>query len=204
MMEIVSKTSISEVILLFNIIFILPMMALMLLRLRKYETLFGQLPKEDRKKKRKKGGQEPEPAEPVQGAAADPDAVPDDVYPYKTRVFLSPADRACLAALQEALGEVEVYPKVALWELVEVTDKAPGYAKRLHGRDFDFLVCDRRTGMPLTSVMYKPGRGRPAGDVDELQKIYGSAGGNVVLIDMAEEYDAKALKDALGIPDLEL
>lgn len=201
MMEIVSKTSISEVILLFNIIFILPMMALMLLRLRKYETLFGQLPEEDRKKKRKKGKQEPEPA---QSAAPDPDAVPDDVYPYKTRMFLSPADRACLAALREALGEVEVYPKVALWELVEATEKAPGYAKRLRGLDFDFLVCDRGTGTPLTAVMYKPGKGRPAGDIDELQKIYGSAGANVVLIDMAEEYDAKTLKDALGIPDLDL
>lgn len=202
MMEILGKTSISEVILLFNLIFLLPMMALMLLRLRKYETLFGQLPESDKKKK---GKAEPEPtAAPTPAGGTDPDAVPDDVFPYKTRAFLSPADRACLAALREALGEVEVYPKVALWELVEATDKAPGYARRMHGKDFDFLVCDRRTGMPFTAVMYKPGKGRPAGAVDELQKICQAAGANVVLIDMAEEYDVKTLKDALGIPDLEI
>ncbi len=52
--------------------------------------------------------------------------------------------------------------------------------------------------------MYKPGRGRPAGAVDELLKICKAAEASVVSIDMAEQYDVKSLKDALGIPDLDL
>jgi hypothetical protein len=69
---------------------------------------------------------------------------------------------------------------------------------------YDFLVCDKSTGKPLTAVMYKPGRGRPAGGVDELLKICKAAEANVVSIDMAEKYDAKSLKEALGIPELDL
>ena len=204
MMEIISKITIAEVILLFVLCFILPLLALLLLRLRKYETLFGALPEEGKKGKKKKKKQEEEVAA-AAVAAPDPDAVPDDVWPYGAKGFLSPADRACLAAMREALGpEVDVFPKVALWETVEATDKAPGYGKRLHGKAYDFLVCDRKTGQPLTGVMYNPGKGRPAGAIDDFRKICRAAGANVVFIDMAEEYDVKTLKEALGIPELDI
>ncbi len=98
---------------------------------------------------------------------------------------------------------MDVFAKVALWELVESTDKAPGYAGRLKGLDFDYLLCDRKTGRMLTAVMYNPGKGRPAGPVDEVRKICAAAKANVVFIDMAEKYDAKTLGAALGLPALD-
>ena len=203
MMDAIRKITISEVILLFILVFVLPLLTLMLLRLRKYETMYGALP--EKKKKGKKSDRTDDA--PVAAAAPAPaeDAVPADVYPYKAKAFLSPADHACLVAMQEALGdEVDVFPKVALWELVEATDKAPGFLKRLHDKDYDFLVCDKRTGQPLTAVMYNPGKGRPAGRVDEIKKICKAAGANVVFIDMAEQYDVDSLKEALGLPDLDI
>ncbi len=131
--------------------------------------------------------------------------MPDNVYPYKTKKFLSPSDHACLNAMQEALGEeVYVFPKVALWEHFESTEKNPGYMKRLHELDYDFLVCDRRTGQPLTAVMYNAGKGRPAGKIDAVKKICKAAGAPVVFIDQAPEYDADSLKEALGLPDLDM
>lgn len=202
MMDILRQITLSEILLLFVLLFVLPGMGYLVLRLRKYENLFGMLP-DDKAKGRKIKPDVQE--EPVATAAPNVPAVPDDVFPYRSRAFLSPADRACLSAMQEALGgEVEVFPKVALWETVESTDKNPGYHERLRGKDFDFLVCDRSTGKILTAVMYKPGKGRPAGAVDELKRICAAAGANMVFIDMAEEYDVKTLKDALGIPDLDI
>lgn len=201
MMDSLSKISISEVILLFLLLFLLPLFGLILLRLREYERAYGQVPESGGGKPAEKELPPPEPAK----EATKEDEVPGNVYPYKVRAFLSPADRACLVAMREALGpEVEIYPKVALWELVEATDKAPGFLKRLHDKDYDFLVCDRKTGLPLTAVMYNPGKGRPAGNIDEVRKICQAAGVNVVFIDMAEEYDAASLKEALGIPDLDI
>ena len=200
MMDILSKITVSEVLLLFVLLFVLPGMGYLVMRLRKYEALFGFFP--DDKKKAKK----PEPAAAETAAKTEPAAgVPDDVFPYRSKAFLSPADEACLGAMREALGdEVEVFPKVALWEFVESTDKEAGYLQRLHGRDVDFLVCDRKTGRPLTAVAYNPAKGRPAGPVDELKKICDAAEANIVFIDMAEEYDAKSLKEALGIPELDI
>ncbi len=201
MFDAIRSITIPEVILLFLLLFVLPLLFLMVRRLRSYEALFGALPEKDGK------GQAAAPAAPAPRAAAAPaeDAVPDNVYPYKVRAFLSPADHACLLAMREALGEeVDIFPKAALWALVESTEKAPGYAKRLHDKEFDFLVCDRRTGRPLTAVMYNPGKGRPAGKIDEVKKICKAAGEPLVFIDMAEHYDAASLKEALGIPDLDL
>ncbi|MCD7895966.1 MAG: DUF2726 domain-containing protein [Planctomycetaceae bacterium] len=200
MREIISQVTLSEVILLFILVFMLPMMALLILRLRKYETLFGDLPEEKKKgkKKRKKKDDIPEPA------AAAP-AVPADVFPYKAKPFMSQSDHKALAAMREAYGgDVEVFPKVALWETVETTDKTPGFAERLHDKCYDFLICDARTGQPLTAVMYNPGKGRPAGRIDDLKKICAAAGANVVFIDMADNYDAAGIKKALGIPELDL
>lgn len=208
MMDIISKITISEVVLLFLLIFILPGMALLVRRLRKYEALFGDLPEEEKKKgKKKKAAEEDDdlldddpPAAPAKEEEEDAKG-----YPYQSRAFLSPADRACLSSMREALGpDVEVYPKVALWETVESTERSAAHVNRLHGLDYDFLVCDKRTGQVLTAVMFKPGKGRPAGPVDELKRICAAAKANVVFIEMAEEYDARKLKDALGIPDLDI
>ncbi|MCL2001221.1 MAG: DUF2726 domain-containing protein [Planctomycetes bacterium] len=198
MLDIIAQITISEVMLLFVLLFVLPTTTFLILRLRRYENLFGELPNTVGKKKAKPPEQ-PKTAPLAVGATA----VPTDVFPYKIRAFLSSADKACLQAMREALGpDVEVFPKVALWETIESADKNPGYLERLHGKDYDFLVCDRKTGQPLTAVMFKPGRGRPTGAVDELKRICAAAKANVVFIDMLENYDAKMLKDALGIPDL--
>lgn len=205
MTDVISKITISEVILLFVLIFILPVLTMMLMRLRRYEAAFGP-PPEGRVGKRKGKSRAEEPAAPVAAVPPAPaeDAIDATVFPYRGKAFLSPADRACLVALREVLGEVDVYPKVAVWETIESTSDNPGYAARLHDKSFDFLVCDARTGQPLTAVVYKPTRGRPVGPVDELQDICDAAGTNIVLIDMAEEYDAKSLKEALGLPDLDM
>lgn len=200
MMEVIGKISIAEVILLFLLLFVLPTLFLLVMRLRKYEAMFGQLPKEAKrgKKKKKKDADEEQANE---GAA--PEAL--EGYPYRSKTFLSPADRACLVAMREALGpDVDVFPKVALWETVEPTEKDEAYRARLSDKCYDFLVCDKATGKALTAVMYKPGRGRPAGGIDELKNVCKAAEANVVFIDMAEKYDGKSLKDALGIPELDL
>ncbi len=205
MLDALAKTTISEVILLFLLLFVLPMLALLVRRLRKYEMLYGVLKEEGKKKKKKKTEEpvaEPEPPAPV---APEDEAPPDNAYPYASRTFLSPADKACLSALREAFGpDVNVFPKVAVWEVVEPTEKAIGYANRLRGLLFDFLICDGITGQVLTGIAYNPGKGRPAGPIDELKEICHAAGTNLVFIDMAEEYNAKTLKDALGIPDLDI
>ncbi len=202
MLDAIRSITISEVILLFLLIFLLPLLFLMTRRLRAYEALFGALP--DKEGKDKKDAPAPAAAAPAAPAPSE-DAVPDNVYPYKIKAFLSPADHACLLAMREALGEdVDVFPKVAIWELVDSTEKAPGYLKRLHDKDYDFLVCDRRTGRPLTAVMYNPGKGRPAGKIDEVKKISKAANAPLVFIDMAEHYDAASLKAALGLPDLDI
>lgn len=200
-MDIIKQASISEVVLLFNLLFVLPTLAFLLLKLRKYETLFGALPDEKKKKKKKaKPEPPPPPANPEKKAT-------DGKYPYQLAVFLSPPERSCLSALETALGaEVAVYPKVALWEWVEPTDKDPDYRDRLHGLELDFLVCDRRTGQALTAVMFKAVKGRPAGKIDEIKKVCEAAGAKLVFVEFVEggEYDPAKLKKELGIPDLDL
>lgn len=200
MLEILAQTTLSEIMLLFVLLFILPATAYLLLRLRRYESRYGLLTNA------KGGKKKAPPPEPVPAAEAKlSPSVPADSFPYRSRLPLSAAELSCLAALRGALGpDVEVFPKVALWEVVEATEKDPGYFARLTGKACDFLVCDRKTGRPLTAVMFKPGKGRPAGPLDELGRICAAAQANVVFIDMAEEYDAGSLKKALGIPELDL
>lgn len=198
-MDIISQISISEVVLVFNLIFVLPALAYLLLRLRKYENQFGML-QEDPKKEKKKKAEEPAAAPTASGTKIDL-----GVYPYRACTFLTSPEKSCLEALVGALGsEVHVFPKVALWETVESTDAEPGYRERLHGKDFDFLVCDRLTAQPMTAIMFRPGKGRPSGPSDEVKKICAAAKVNLVFIEQAEVYDAAKLKAELGIPDLEL
>lgn len=205
MMDIVRQTGISEAILLFLLLFLLPVMTLLLLRLRKYETLYGDLPEEKKPGKKKKKKAEPEEPKPDAAPAEPESAEAAAEAAFRAKPFMTPADRACLAAMREALGdEVEVYPKVAFRETVEPAEPDVEAAKRLDRLVLDFLVCDKRTGKALTAVMFNPGRGRPAAAGDEVRAISGRAGANVVFIDMAEKYDAKSLKNALGIPDLDL
>lgn len=204
MMEILSKITISEVILLFNLLFVLPTLALLLLRLRKYEALYGVLPTEPGKKRGKKTKKIEAPGDDAAAKNAGR-AEAAAGYAYRTRTFMSPAERNCLRVMREVLGDdVDIFPKVALWETVDPMDAGAGASSRLEGKDYDFLICDRRTGQPLTAVMFKGGRGRPAGSVDELVKICESAGAGVVFIEMADDYNVKKMKEALRIPELEL
>lgn len=144
---------------LFLLLFVLPMLALLVRRLRRYEMLYGVL-KEEGRKKRKKKAEEPAVQEEPQPVLPEDEPPPDNTYPYASRTFLSPADKACLAALREAFGpDVDVFPKVAVWEVVEPTEKAIGYANRLRGLLFDYLICDAKTGQVLTGIAYNPGRG---------------------------------------------
>lgn len=201
MMEIIGKTTISEVILLFLLLFVLPVTALLVLRLRQYEKLYGVLVPEGKSGKKAKKKAETE----VEKEAPAAKGESSDGYAYRARVFLSPAERTCLRVMREVLGkDVDVYPKVALWETVEPMDPTQANINRLHGQDYDFLVCDQKTGQPLTAVMFKGGRGGRGGAAGELTKICEAAGASVIFIDMAEEYDAAKMKQALRIPDLEL
>ncbi|MDR2391933.1 MAG: DUF2726 domain-containing protein [Planctomycetota bacterium] len=197
MMDAVRQTTISEAMLFFVLLFVLPGMAFLVWNLRKYEKMLNGREKPAEKRKRKERGKTSSFAPPKKS---------DGVFPYKSRQFLSPRETACLAALREVLAAdaVDVFAKTALWELVEPADKDPAYAERLHGLDFDFLICDRITGQPLTAVMFNPGKGRSNDQADLLRKICEAAETHVVFIDMAESYDAKSLKESLGIPDLEM
>ena len=198
MTDVLRNASIAEIMLLFVLLFIVPMLAMMLMQLRKYQQLFGDLPGRRKKEKAKEA--------PAAVAAAAPAAEEGDAeqYPYRATPFLSQPEKACLAALRDALGDVEVYPKTALWECVEPTDAAPLHADRLRGLAFDYLVCDRGTGQPLTAVMFKPERGEPTRNIDEMRKICAAAGTSLVMLPLAESYDAASLKKTLGIPDLDL
>ena len=196
MTDAVRQITVAEVILLFVLLFVLPGMAFLVWKLREYERMLangGQLA--EKKKKKERGETSP----PI------PKKISDNVFPYQSRPLLLPPETACLAALREVLAadNVDVFAKTALWELVEPTDKDPGYAERLRGLDFDFLICDRATGRPLTAVMFNPGKGGSDDQAVLLRKICDAAGTHVVFIDRAENYDAKTLKESLGIPDLE-
>lgn len=200
MWDAITKAGIAEITLLFTLLFLCPMLFLLIRRLKRYEARFGYL----------EGGAPPpgprkEKTPPPAPAAAERPNAPDNVFPYESRQFLSQPERQCLEALRQALGdEVDVFPKVALWETVAPTEADPGYAERLCRLDFDYLVCDKKLGQPLTAVMFKPGKGKPAGPVDTLTKICAAAGANLVFIDVADEYDAGRLKEELGLPDLDI
>ncbi len=212
MFDIIGKASISEVILVFLLVFLLPLLALLVQRLRRYEALYGDLPKLKRNWGKKKTVDEDGDEEQLMAAsdtavkpradAADDDSG-GDAYPYRAKTFLTNADRACLAAMREVYGkEVEIFPKVALWETIEPSMGGAAYPRRLSDKDFDFLICDSRTMKPLTAVMYNPKKGPAAGRADEIRRICQAAAAPVVFIDMNDKYDAKRLRQALGVPEL--
>lgn len=204
MMDVLSRISVAEIALLANIIFILPGFALLLRQLMKYEKLYGDLPSSKKTKKKKAEEPAPAPATPAEPAKK----VNTGIFPFESKPFMSPADAACLGALAGALGDVNVFPKVALWELIQVkkdkNEDTEGQQERLYGKMLDFLVCDRTTCKPMTAVLFNPGKGRPAGPVEELKSICKAAEVNLVFIDQKEEYDVAALKQELGIPDLDV
>ncbi|MDR3211792.1 MAG: DUF2726 domain-containing protein [Planctomycetota bacterium] len=199
MLDLIGSASLSEVVLLFEIIFILPLIAYLLVRLRKYEArLAGD--GDDKKKKKKK---EPEKAAPAK--ADKKPAVPADVFPYQTKSFMDPTEKSCLESLSEALGgDTRIYLKVALSELVQSTDPNPGFQDRLSQRSVDFLVCDGATGKPLSAICFEPGKKTPTGQKDDLVAICQAAGLPLVFIPQQEKYDVKKLREALNIPDLSL
>ncbi len=53
MLEVVSQAGISEVILLFVLLFVIPVTVFLLMRLRRYESLFGSLAAGKKKKKKR-------------------------------------------------------------------------------------------------------------------------------------------------------
>ncbi len=213
MLEILGNISLSEVILIFLLIFLFPVMGLLIQRLRRYEAEFGDLPASKKKwgKKKDKGedrGREPEAVTEKTGLVSPPvlndldEDLGSDVYPYRQKAFLTGGDKACLAAMREVYGpDVEIFPKVALWETVEPTVGGVAHSRRLFDKDFDFLICDARTMKPLTAVLYNPKKGPAAGRVDEIRRICQAAATNVVFIDTNEKYDAKQLRRALGVPE---
>ncbi len=199
-MDIIRQITISEVILLFNLVFVLPAMALLILQLRKYERQFGPLPEETKKKSRKKKEKEDTAAAAALFSPANPDK-----YPYAAKNFLSAGDIACITALEEAFGpDVRVSPKVALWETIEPTEKDAEYRDRLHGRNYDFLLSDKALGQPLSAIMYRPVSGPAIAKSDEMKKICAAAGMQLVFIEQAAEYNTENLKNELGIPNFDL
>ena len=186
MVEILGQARVTEAILFFVLVFILPMTAIILLKLRKYEAMYGVIPRGDRKAgDRKRARERPEPPK------ADP--IKPDVFPYRKKAFLEPSDRLCLQALEEAMGEgTRIHAKVALWEVVQSMDRNPGYAERLRGKMVDFLLCDAATSQPFAAVSHEPGGG-------ELAKICAAAETHLVLIPRADAYDPARLRETLGV-----
>ena len=195
MMEIFGQTSISEVILLFVLLFAVPLMAVLLRRLRNCEKQLGEGRGGKKKKKKSKDTV-------ARTDASGKPSVPPDVFPYREKVFLTPPERACLEALNETFGrEVRIYAKVALWELAESTDKNPGFSERLADKSVEFLICDAATGKPFTAVCFEQDAGGPQGRNDDLRMICKAIGLHLVFLPQADEYDAAALREQLNIPD---
>lgn len=101
MLEIIANAGIAEVILLFILVFIIPMTGYLVLRLRRYENEYGRLAAPSRKKKKKK-----EKPQPVAKAAPEKPSVPADVFPYGQKTFLTPPELALLQAIAEAVGAI--------------------------------------------------------------------------------------------------
>ena len=200
MVEVIGKAAISELILLFVLLFVIPLLVFLLRRLRAYENQYGPL-----LKKRGKGKKKKEKIEKEKAPEADqPEEVPD-VYPYRMKSFITPPERACLEALSTAFGpDVKIHVKVALWGLVESTDKEPGYHARLTGKYIDFLLCDAATDKAFTAVCFEPGKGKIRKAYDELESICQAAGLHLAFLPMADDYDADELKNLLDIRDIDL
>ncbi|MDR1613789.1 MAG: DUF2726 domain-containing protein [Planctomycetota bacterium] len=199
MSDIVGGMSIAETVLWFVLIFILPMIAIILNRLRRYEELYGLL---GPKRKKAKGPPKPAPAAPAVSAAP---AVPGDVFPYRAAVFLDPSEIDCLGAIGAAMGEgVLVFAKTALSALAESTDANPGYAERLKGLAVDYLVVDAKTGKPFTAIRFEPEKGAPSGARDAVRGVCAAMGLHLVSIPRKGGYDAKELRKLLGIPELDI
>lgn len=198
MKDILGNMAISEVVLWFVLIFLLPMIVVILRRLRRYEDLYGLL---GPKKKKKKKVEEPPPAAPAAPAAPP---VPANVFPYRARTFLDPSEAGCLKAVIGAMGEgVLVFAKTALADLAESTDANPGFADRLKGLSVDYLVVDQRTGKPFTAVQFEPEKGAPRGARDAVKGVCEAIGLHLVFIPRGE-YEAGDLKKLLGIPELDM
>lgn len=200
MWELLGQTGISEAILLFILIFIIPLLGYLLLKLRRYENQYGVIYLRGKKKKKKK---KPEP--PPKEMKPEKPSVPPDVFPYETKPFINPSEQMLLDALYEAIGgDIMIYTKVALSGLVQSTDSNPGFHDRLADKYVDFLICDKQTGNPFTAVCLEPGKKAPKGPTEELAKICQAANLHLVFLPQADSYDTAKVKKLLDIPDLGL
>jgi hypothetical protein len=79
-------------------------------------------------------------------------------YPYKLRDdFLSPAERSFYLTLRGCVGEwADVCPKVSLGDVFYATCKNFGerqsYTNKINRKHIDFLLCDRKTAVPLVGI----------------------------------------------------
>lgn len=75
----------------------------------------------------------------------------------KAATFLTELEREMLSNLQDMVGPgLSVFPNVRLFEFLDLAsgneERNPGLAARLRSETVDFLVCDRRTTMPMLVV----------------------------------------------------
>lgn len=129
---------------------------------------------------------------------------------YRVRgAVLSPAERAFVVALQEAIvvsgrsGSVVMYPSVRLAEVLEVDSSEAGDRSarqsafnRISSKQADFVLCDEMTTRPLLVVELDDSSHlrRDRADRDEfVDYACASAGLAILHIKVAAKYDARAL-----------
>ena len=81
-----------------------------------------------------------------------------DEYPYKLRDdFLSPAEKSFYLTLKNCVSEwADVCPKVNLGDVFYATCKNFGerqsYTNKISRKHIDFLLCDKKTALPLLGI----------------------------------------------------
>lgn len=192
-MELLSQVAISEIMLLFVLLFIVPILVILVLKLRACESFMANMSPEKKKPA--------ETAEPVPAASARP-PVPPDKFPYKVKQLLQSAERGCLASLHTVMGEgTSVYPKVALWSLVEPSESDPGYMERLTNKFFDFLLCDNLTGQPFSALAFEQTDREGKKALEEMKKICEAAGVHLILLPRRDQYDSALLRKIMELPE---
>ena len=192
------KMGIAEIILLFILLFLIPVVFLLLREMRRLEQrLQGGLPPEPKTSSATRAFLET--AIPPPKADSPP---PPAAFLYQRRALLSAAEISFRDAAQALMGQdTLLLPKVSLSALVESADSHPAHAERLAGKTVDFLVCDRPTGHPTAAVFFQ-GAAVPRGTLDEAEKICKAANVSFVRLPFKDSYDAETIRKALGLPEL--
>ena len=197
MIEQIRQAALSEIMLLFVLIFIMPAIVILLFRLRRYETLYGELEpaKKNKAEKKKKD-------ELTQEKENKPLPALNN-FPYQKRTMLQPPERNCLKALEEVMGDdTRIFAKVAISQLIETSDVDPGYNSRLSGKYFDFLLCEYDTCQPFTAIMLVDRKQKNRGQDKELDNICEAAEMHVIKIPAQDSYTAEEVRKIIGLPDI--